>query len=133
MGVTNKTVVGQDSDEERMQTTLHPHRPALPQQANQSMAPTPHLPAPPSANPAPVQAIPPSTVNEITALRARIAELEAGNAHGVQLPARAPSLQHPLIADPAAVDRICANLASTEDESKRPNYRCSNLDAKSVC
>jgi hypothetical protein len=84
-------------------------------------APTP---APPITNPAPQVAgnatAQPSSAVEIAALRARIAELENGNAHGNHLPARAPVPHQALVADPTAVDRVRASLSNSKDESKRP-------------
>jgi len=100
-------------------------QPPAPQQTAHPAAPAP-LPIPATApnaapQPAPAQAAPSSAADEIAALRARIAELETGLAHGNQPPARAPSPQHPLIADPAAIDRVRASIASNKEESKRPN------------
>ncbi|KAG2121793.1 hypothetical protein BD769DRAFT_1389943 [Suillus cothurnatus] len=59
--------------------------------------------------------------DEIAALRARIAELERGEAHGNHLPARAPVPHQAMVADPTTVDRIRANLSSAKEESKRPS------------
>lgn len=69
----------------------------------------PHAQNPPPAQPA----------DEIAALRARIAELECGSAHGNQLLARATVPHQALVADPTAVNRIRANLASAKDEPKK--------------
>ncbi|KAG2137885.1 uncharacterized protein EDB93DRAFT_1106507 [Suillus bovinus] len=87
--------------------------------------PAPHvaqpIAAPPAAAP-PVAAPPaaaPAPADEIAALRARIAELERGDAHGIHIPARAPAPQQALVANPADVDRIRANLAGAKDEPKR--------------
>lgn len=87
-------------------------QPTAPNSAPLVAQPTavPPAPAQPQAIPAPA--------DEIAALRARIAELERGNARGNQFPARAPAPQQALVADPAEVDRICANLAGVEDEPK---------------
>jgi hypothetical protein len=65
----------------------------------------------------PVQA----PADEIAALRARIAELEGGNAHGNHPPARVPTPHQAMVADPTAVDRIRANLAGAKEEPKRPS------------
>ncbi|KAG1886407.1 uncharacterized protein F5891DRAFT_1082481 [Suillus fuscotomentosus] len=59
--------------------------------------------------------------DEIDALRARIAELERGEAHGNHLPARAPAPQQAMVADPTTVDRIQTNLNGAKEESKRPS------------
>ena len=115
----------QQPSQQSAPTAPHSSQPAIPQQTSQSATPVP--PAPPAAapnmapQPAAAQAAPPSAADEIAALRARIAELETGAAHGNHPPARAPSPQHPLVADPAAIDRVRASLASTKEESKRPN------------
>jgi hypothetical protein len=63
--------------------------------------------------------LPAQPADEIAALRARIAELERGSAHGNQLPARATIPHQALVADPTAVNRIRANLSSAKDESKK--------------
>jgi hypothetical protein len=82
------------------------------------------IPAPPITNPIPQVAgnatAQPSSAVEIAALRARIAELESGNAHGNHLPARAPVPHQALVADPTTVDRIRASLSNSKEESKRP-------------
>ncbi|KAG2754248.1 hypothetical protein P692DRAFT_20870458 [Suillus brevipes Sb2] len=87
-------------------------QPTAPNSAPLVAQPTavPPAPAQPQAIPAPA--------DEIAALRARIAELERRNARGNQFPARAPAPQQALVADPAEVDRICANLAGVKDEPK---------------
>lgn len=59
--------------------------------------------------------------DEIAALQARIAELERGNAHGNHTPARAAPPHQALVADPAAIDRVQANLAAAKDEPKKPS------------
>ncbi|KAG2339793.1 hypothetical protein BDR05DRAFT_1003120 [Suillus weaverae] len=64
------------------------------------------------------QPLPPA--DEITALRARVAELEQGGAHGNHPLARVPTPQQALVADPEAVNHIRANLAGTKDDLKRP-------------
>ncbi|KAG2158082.1 uncharacterized protein EDB93DRAFT_1246567 [Suillus bovinus] len=95
-------------------------------QANHMVAPNsvPNLAQPSSAQQALVQPAAvqpqaaPTPADEIVALRTRIAELECGEAHGVPLPARAPAPQQALVADPAAVEHIRANLAGTKEESK---------------
>jgi len=69
----------------------------------------PHTQSPPPAQPA----------DEIAALKARIAELERGSAHGNQLPARATVLHQALVVDPTAINHIRANLASSKDEPKK--------------
>ncbi|KAG1765333.1 hypothetical protein EDD22DRAFT_1015281 [Suillus occidentalis] len=88
------------------------------QQLVQQQAATVALPAGPTAphaqNPPPAQ-----PADEITALRARIAELEHISAHGNQLPARATVPHQALVADPTAVSHIRANLASAKDEPKK--------------
>ncbi|KAG2151095.1 uncharacterized protein EDB93DRAFT_1103304 [Suillus bovinus] len=60
----------------------------------------------------------PTPADEIAALRAQIAKLKHGKAHSVPLLARAPAPQQALVADPAAVKYIRANLAGTKEESK---------------
>lgn len=47
-------------------------------------------------------------------------ELERGDAHGNHIPARAGPPHQALIADPAAIDRVRANLAIAKDEPKKP-------------
>ncbi|KAG1779493.1 hypothetical protein EV702DRAFT_1195454 [Suillus placidus] len=95
-------------------------------------------PAPPASQPAAAPATAaqphaqiPIPADEIAALRARIAELERGNAHGNHLLARAPAPQQALVADPADIDRIRANLAGAKDEPKQlilpalqPGHKC---------
>ncbi|KAG1735301.1 uncharacterized protein EDB91DRAFT_1250512 [Suillus paluster] len=93
------------------------NRPAAP-----ISVPVPGQPVPPPAPQPQEQSIiaaAPALADEIAALRARIAELEHGSAHGIHIPARAPAPQQALIADPAAVDCIRANLASSKEESKK--------------
>ncbi|KAG2127165.1 uncharacterized protein EDB93DRAFT_1109453 [Suillus bovinus] len=84
----------------------------------QQQATTVTLPAGPNAphaqNPPPAQ-----PADEIAALRARIAELECGSAHGNQSPARATIPHQALVADPTAVNHIRTNLASAKDEPKK--------------
>ncbi|KAG1797489.1 uncharacterized protein HD556DRAFT_1441045 [Suillus plorans] len=71
--------------------------------------------------PAPAQAqIIPNQADKIAALRARIAELERGDAHGNHTLARAPPPIQALVADPAAIDQVRASLTNAKDESKRP-------------
>ncbi|KAG1760433.1 hypothetical protein EDD22DRAFT_901258 [Suillus occidentalis] len=57
--------------------------------------------------------------DEIAALRARIMELERGDAHGNHIPARAGPPHQALIADAAAINRVRANLAIAKDEPKK--------------
>ncbi|KAG0700377.1 hypothetical protein DFH29DRAFT_932261 [Suillus ampliporus] len=100
----------------------------IPQQAHSSSAraaqPAAPNPAPLAAQPAAVPPAPaqpqaiPAPADEIAALRARIAELERGNAHGNHFPARAPVPQQALVADPTEIDRIRTNLAGAKDEPK---------------
>ncbi|KAG1772014.1 hypothetical protein EV702DRAFT_1048787 [Suillus placidus] len=91
-------------------------------QAAQPAAPNPAPPSttqPAAAQPAVAQPHNiPAPVNEIAALRAQIAELECGDAHGNHLLARAPAPQQALVANPADIDHIQANLAGAKDESK---------------
>ncbi|KAG1770155.1 hypothetical protein EV702DRAFT_1140106 [Suillus placidus] len=89
--------------------------PQIRQQPNQQQS---ALPAG-SNTPQPQGQPPAQPADEIAALRARIAELERGSAHGNQLPARATFPHQALIADPTAVNRIRANLSSAKDESKK--------------
>ncbi|KAG1880672.1 hypothetical protein C8R48DRAFT_668086 [Suillus tomentosus] len=56
--------------------------------------------------------------DEITALRAQIAELKHGGAHGNPLPARASAPQQALVVDPAAVEHIQADLAGAKEDPK---------------
>ncbi|KAG1719378.1 hypothetical protein EDB19DRAFT_1972723 [Suillus lakei] len=88
-------------------------QPAAPNAAPLTAQPAavPPAPAQPQAIPAPA--------DEIAVLRARIAKLEHGNAHGNHFPARAPMPQRALVADPAEIDRIRANLAGAKDEPKQ--------------
>ncbi|KAG2128360.1 uncharacterized protein EDB93DRAFT_1268396 [Suillus bovinus] len=104
-------------------SAVHATQPAAPIPAPQVAQPiaAPPAAAPPAAAP-PVAAPPaaaPAPADKIAALRARIAELERGDAHGIHIPARAPAPQQALVANPADVDRIQANLAGTKDEPKR--------------
>ncbi|KAG2128340.1 uncharacterized protein EDB93DRAFT_1256685 [Suillus bovinus] len=81
-------------------STVHATQPAAPIPAPQVAQP---IAAPPAAAP-PVAAPPaaaPAPADEIAALRARIAELEHGDAHGIHIPARAPAPQQALVANPA--------------------------------
>ncbi|KAG2156873.1 uncharacterized protein EDB93DRAFT_1101289 [Suillus bovinus] len=89
--------------------------------SGQVTQPTAPIPRQPAADPLlQAQGHPPAQpVDEIAALRARIAELERGNAHGTHTSARAPTPQQALISDPAAIDCIRAGLASTKEDSKR--------------
>ncbi|KAG2158742.1 uncharacterized protein EDB93DRAFT_1100370 [Suillus bovinus] len=82
--------------------------------ASTTIPPTSGPNAPHAQNPPPAQ-----PADEIAALRARIAELECGSAHGNQLLARATVPHQALVADPTAVNRIRANLASAKDEPKK--------------
>lgn len=102
-----------------------PQQNRLPAVALTILNTAPGMQHPPAARPAAIQPaaaqqqpLPPA--DEIAALRARIAELEHGEAHGNQPPARAPMNQQALVADPEAVDRIRANLAGAKDDSKCP-------------
>lgn len=101
-----------------LQAAMQQPVPHFRQQPVQQQAATIALPAGPNAphaqNPPPAQ-----PADEIATLRARIAELERGSAHGNQLPARATVPHQALVADPTAVNRIRANLASAKDEPKK--------------
>lgn len=117
-------------------TPAGPSRTQAPQQHAQQSAPAsnsaalnaaPDASRVPPAHPAIVQPVVAqqqpvqAPADEIAALRARIAELEGGNAHGNHPPARVPTPHQAMVADPTAVDRIRANLAGAKEEPKRPS------------
>ncbi|KAG1729975.1 uncharacterized protein EDB91DRAFT_1252851 [Suillus paluster] len=99
---TSQTPAQQTASQVRQQP--HQQQAALPAGSNTTQ-PQRHPPAQPA--------------DEIAALRARIAELESGSAHGNQLPARASIPHQALVADSTAVNCIRANLSSAKEESRK--------------
>lgn len=117
------------------QTPQHP----APQQQNQQQVAQQQVAHPPPQVQGQPQVAP---ADEIAALKARITELERGDAHGNHIPARAGPPHQALIADPAAIDRVRANLAIAKDEPKklalpalRPGHKVSALSLRksTVC
>ncbi|KAG2037295.1 hypothetical protein BDR03DRAFT_1010977 [Suillus americanus] len=103
--------------EQSVPQQAHPSSAHAAQPAAPNLAPLAAQPAAVSPTAAQPQAIPAPT-DEIATLRAQIAELEHGNAHSNHLLARAPVPQQALVADPADIDRIWANLAGAKEEPK---------------
>ncbi|KAG1746182.1 hypothetical protein EDB19DRAFT_1690932, partial [Suillus lakei] len=97
----------------------NPQQPAQQQQAQQQVAQQQAVQAPVRAPPQVPGQPAANLADKIAALRARITELEWGDAHGNHIPARAAPPHQALIADAAAIDRVRANLATAKDEPKK--------------
>ncbi|KAG2158997.1 uncharacterized protein EDB93DRAFT_1283420 [Suillus bovinus] len=114
----------------QQQPSQTPQHPAPQQQDQQQVVQQQVAHPPPQVQGQPVVA----PADEIAALKARITELEWGDAHGNHIPARAGPPQQALIADPAAIDHVHANLAIAKDEPKKlalpalhPGHKVSTL------